>query len=387
MSPSQPAVVAHCVHGLGLGGAQKVIAALVRGADRAAFRHVVYTCDDGVHRAEIESAGAPVRVIPRWIPKLDPFWVVRLSAAMRADAANLVHTHLFGDSLHGMLAARRCGRIPVIMTLHIGVEGLWGLQSRGYRWLLGRCARAVACSDAVAGSFADLARTSGCATVTIPNGIAAAPAEPLEPGRRDALRSALGAGPGEVLFAAVGRLAEQKGHRHLLAAMGRLAPPAEARIRLAIVGDGELRAALESQVAAAGLRGRVTFAGVRSDVAALLAAADGVVFASLFEGLPIALLEAMAAGRAVVATALPGILEAVRPDLEALIVPPGDAAALGAAMTRLAGDPILRERLGTAARRRFEAQFTAGRMVARYEAVYRDVLAARRSPSRAPRPG
>ena len=365
--------IAHCVHGLGLGGAQKVIASIVRGTDPGAFRHFVYSCADGVHREEVEQAGATVRIIERRIPKLDPVWAVRLASAMRADAIDLVHTHLFGDSLHGYLASRAAGRPPVIMTLHIGVEGLTRLQEWGYRWLLSRCARVVACSRSVEASFDSLGREPFARLSTIANGIAVPSSADVPAAEVAEVRRQLGVGAGEVLVASIGRLAEQKGHRYVLTAFAKLVHARGIAARLIILGDGELRAGLERQARAEGIADRVTFGGIRPDVFRLLGAIDVVVFGSLFEGLPVALLEAMATGRCIVGTDVPGIVEAVRDGREALIVPARDAEALGEALHRVATVPGLQRRLGEAARRRFLEEFTAERMVERYEAVYREV--------------
>jgi glycosyltransferase involved in cell wall biosynthesis len=365
--------VAHCVHGLGLGGAQKVIASIVRGTDPARLRHVVYSCDDGVHRAEIEAAGARVRIVPRRIPKLDPGWVVALGRVMRTDGVDVVHTHLFGDSLHGYLAARGAGDLPVVMTMHIGLEGLTGLQRWGYRRLMARVAQTVACSRAVERSFAPWNSAARGRLSVIVNGI-----EPPDPAAASGgdVRGESGAMAGEVLLGCIGRLEEQKGHRVLLDAFARLVREGGVAARLAILGDGSLRAALAAQAAAGGVADRVYFAGVRSDVPAWLTALDVVVFSSLYEGLPVALLEAMAAARPLVVTAVPGMLEAVTADREALVVPIGDAAALAAALRRVASDPALAARLGAAAAARFSSEFTAARMVARYAALYEAVVSA-----------
>ncbi|MEM7586074.1 MAG: glycosyltransferase, partial [Acidobacteriota bacterium] len=110
-APRQSLRVAHCIHGLGLGGAQKVIAALVRGRQDPRLEVFVYSCHGGVHREEIAAAGATVRLLPRHLPKIDPLWAMRLGRRMRRDRIDLVHTHLFGDSLHGVLAARLAGRL------------------------------------------------------------------------------------------------------------------------------------------------------------------------------------------------------------------------------------------------------------------------------------
>ncbi len=363
-----PRNVAHCIHGLGLGGAQKVIAALARGRRSDARRTFIYSCHDGVQRREMEHAGATVRIISRHIARFDPLWAVRLARAMRRDRIDLVHTHLFGDSLHGYLGAQVAGGVPVVMTLHTRPEGLTGVQRRGYRWLLRRSSAAVACSRAVHRAFTG----QGFAArrwFTIANGLEP-PAEELPAARRRELRTALGATPETVLIAAVGRLAAEKGYSHLIAALAEVRAGSD--VRLLLVGDGPLRNALETQARASDLGRRVTFTGVRSDVPELLQAVDVVAFSSLWEGLPMVLLEAMAARRCIVTTDVPGILEAVRDGREALVVPVGNAGALAAALEQAVSDAGLRERLAATARRRFEAEFTAGAMVRAYEAVYRE---------------
>ncbi len=367
--------IAHSIHGLGLGGAQKVVASIVRGRSDDAGSYFIYSCNDGVHRQEIEQAGATVRIIPRHVPKLDPLWVARLARAMRRDRIDLVHCHLFGDSLHGYLAARLAGRLPVVMTLHIGPEGLRGLQPIGYRWLLRRAERVVSCSDAVGVAFADAGLAPGVDIVSIPNGLEAPASERPDRDRIEALRRDFGATPETVLFAVIGRLEAQKGHRDLIAAFARLCRSASSDVRLLVLGTGPLASELEDQAHRLEISQHIVFAGFRSDIPELLPVIDVVVFSSLFEGLPVALLEAMAAGRCIVTTDVPGIVEAVRDGREALVAPRGDPDRLAAAMARAGGDPELRARLAGAARERFRARYTAAAMVRGYERHYRELLA------------
>lgn len=361
--------VAHCIHGLGLGGAQEIVKEIARGSRPHGFRHFVYSCEDGVMAPRIEAAGATVRILPRVVAKLDPLWVARLARAMRRDRIEVVHTHLFGDSLHGYLAARAAGALPVVITLHIGPEGLTGLQRGGYRWLLARASRGVACSECVRASFEAQGWRELRPLTTIPNGIADGAAGNGNGG----IRRELGIPPAAPLVAGIGRLVEQKSFADLIRACRELnglpGPPAV----LALLGEGPLRAELERQAEEEGLGGRVVFAGFRPDVARLLPAIDVVAFSSLYEGLPVALLEAMAAGRCIVATAVPGIAEAVRDGREALLAPVGDPVRLGRALRQALVDPALRERLGQAARARFHERYTAERMVASYEVLYRQV--------------
>ena len=366
--------LAHCIHGLGLGGAQKVIAAIVRGQTGDQIRHFVYSCDDGVHREEIAAAGATVRIVPRHLAKLDPLWILHLAQQMRRDRIALVHTHLFGDSLHGYLASRLAGRPPVVMTLHIGPEGLRGLQPRGYGWLIRRASRVISCSRAVGQAFTEAGLAESNAIESIPNGIDAPRDTPPDAERLHGLRQSLGAGPETTLFAVIGRLEPQKGHSDLLAAFADFLATTAIDARLLLLGTGPLADQLEAQAREADIHHRVTFAGFRSDVPELLPALDVVVFSSLYEGLPVALLEAMAAARCIVTTDVPGIVEAVRHQREALVAPRSAPRQLAETLARVAAAPELRSRLGAAARKRFHERFTADAMVRSYQDVYRELL-------------
>src|SRR5262249_17404175 len=139
--------IVHCIHGLGLGGAQQVVKLIAQHADRGVFEHLVYSPADGVSRPDIEEVGARVRVVERAIPKLDPTWVAGLPPGLGPARPAVVHPPLFGASLHAYRASRLAGSPPMVMTLHIGMDGSSALQQRGYRWLLSRTARNVACSE------------------------------------------------------------------------------------------------------------------------------------------------------------------------------------------------------------------------------------------------
>lgn len=367
--------VAHAIHGLGLGGAQKVVASILRGGDPS-LRYFVYASEDGVHRQEIEEAGGTVRIIPRWLAKFDPPWIARLAWAMARDRIDLLHGHLFGDSLHGLLAARLRrllgGRsTPTVLTLHIGPEGWNRLQRRAYPWMLASCDRAVACAESVMKNVEAAFPKAVRVMEAIPNGIEVGERPSLDAARRAELRHSLGVGDEAVVLSAVGRLSAQKGLHHLVDAVGRLVDDdPDTPARLVLLGEGELRQELGARAGQLGIADRVLFAGFRDNVPELLEVVDVWVSSALYEGLPIALLEAMAAGRAVVCTDIPGNLDAVRPDREALVVPTADPAAMAAALARAVADADLRRRLGEAARRRFEEKFTAAAMVERYQALY-----------------
>ncbi len=364
--------IAHLIHGLGTGGAQRVVAILAR--QLREHRHTVYTPAQGVMTPELSAAGAAVRLVPQRVPKLDLGRIRALRRELAAGGFDVVHCHLFGDALHGTLA--NAGRAQQMVTLHNEWRSFTRLQRWGYRLILPRCDRVVACSEAVASSFR---RALGARIVTIPNGIetSGSPA----PGAAPALRSTFGIAPERPVIAALGRLEAEKDFACLLLAFAQIDPPAGPQPLLVLIGEGSLRSSLEQLAGSLAIRDRVLFAGFRSDARELIADADLFVLSSRHEGLPLALLEAMSAGLCVVTTEVPGVTEVVRPDQEALVVPVGDAAALAGALGRALVQPDLRRRLGEAAHRRFLAGYTAERMASSYHELYRGMVAATRSPA------
>jgi glycosyltransferase involved in cell wall biosynthesis len=195
----------------------------------------------------------------------------------------------------------------------------------------------------------------------------------VPPGDRDRIRRELGIRPGELLVMASGSLVERKGHAVLIRALAGLDPALP--WRLAIAGQGQERPVLEQLIGVLGVADRVQILGFRDDMPDVLAATDICAMPSLWEGLPLALLEAMAAGKPIVASETSGIPEAMTSGQDGLLTPPGDVDALGAALDQLLRDPALRARLGTAAAARAAAEFSLDAMVTAYEALY---VAARR---------
>jgi glycosyltransferase involved in cell wall biosynthesis len=370
----RPLHVAHCIHGLGLGGAQQVIKYITSCGDKNRFRYYVYAGLDGPVRREIPPSDATVRVIRRRAPKLAPVWLGRLAAAFVRDRIDLVHTHLFGDSLHGYYAARLAGSVPVVMTLHNVAANAKRGQGRAYLHLVEKVERAIACSPAAYRSYCD-ALGAPPNLVMIPNGIPLDAVPPISERERAELRAAVGAGESDLTIGAMGRLVEQKAHSLLISAMRILRP--KVRARLVLVGTGPLEKELREQAVREGVAQEVVFTGYRNDTRRLVHAMDVIAFSSTHEGIPMALLEAMAAARPVVSTAVPSMTDVLEDDGTALLVAPRDPDALARAFTRLAEDRRLGARLGAAARAAFESKFTADRMTEQYEAVYAAVAARR----------
>ena len=171
----------------------------------------------------------------------------------------------------------------------------------------------------------------------------------------------------------VGRLVPIKRLEVLLTAL-ELARRGEPRLRLAIVGDGEIRPALEGQAESIGVADSVRFLGYRRELASVFAASDLAVLCSDNEGTPVSLIESAAAGLPAVATDVGGVAEAVGPE-SGVLVPPGDIGAFAAALSRLAADRELRARLGAAGRRLAVERFGAARLLSDTEALYEELAA------------
>ncbi|HEX2186003.1 MAG TPA: glycosyltransferase family 4 protein, partial [Chloroflexota bacterium] len=227
--------------------------------------------------------------------------------------------------------------------------------------------RTIAVSHGVARSLIESRVVPGDRVHVVWNGIDVAR---FSPHRRPELRrSLLGLDLQTPLAVCVGRLTPQKGHAVLLEAIA-LARRAVPRLTLALAGDGPLREELLAQATRLGLGQAVRFLGKWHDVPRLLSCADVLVQPSTFEGLPLAVLEGMAAALPAVVADVVGSNETVVPGESGLIVPPNDPRELAQAIQRILEDPALARRLGTAARLRAEQEFTAPLMAKRTQAVY-----------------
>ncbi len=172
----------------------------------------------------------------------------------------------------------------------------------------------------------------------------------------------------------MGRFVREKGYHSLIEAFSALPGSLKNRSQLLLLGTGPLERELKSLTRKLKLSSRVLLPGFRSDVRKILEISDLVVFTSLWEGLSIALLEAMAASKAIVATDIAAFKDALEAGTEAILVPPTDSQALSTALQRLLEDESAREELGERAWLRFSNDFTAAKMIESYEKIYKQVL-------------
>jgi glycosyltransferase involved in cell wall biosynthesis len=190
---------------------------------------------------------------------------------------------------------------------------------------------------------------------------------------RPGTRKELGLTDSDVLLLSVGRLVYQKGHEYLIEAMPRILARFPS-VRVLICGDGPLRGELQSHIDRMHLQEPVKLLGNRNDIDRFLQSADIFVLPSRWEGLPVALLEAMGMGLPVVATQVEGVDEVLERDTDGLLVPPEDAMALGEALLRLIASAALRRNMGAAARGRIQESYTLDIMCEKYLVVMRSLV-------------
>lgn len=322
---------------------------------------------------EVWRLGCPVARIPMRGP-LDPVAVVRIARHLRAVGADLVNTHSSVDSWVGSLAARLTG-VPVLRTRHLaGAVPRNPLSTLVYRRL---CDRIVTTGEFSRRRLVAEAGVPPEKVVVIPTGIDMAAFDP-DRVRGDGVRAEWGIAPGTPLVGVVGVLRLRKGHAVLVEACRELRDVVPG-LRVVFVGDGPVRSWIEEQIKDLGLEETVRLVGHRRDIPEVLAALDVFVLPSIEpEGVPQAVVQALAMGRPVVASDVEGLTEVLRDGETGLLVPPRDPAALAEAIAALLRDPDRGAALGAAGRRLVEKQFSLETMVGRLEALYAEILAGRR---------
>lgn len=328
----------------GVGGAERMLIALLKAIPRDAYDLSVVTLKSkGVYAWELEEAGIPVHSLGK-ARKVDPTAFVRLVTFLRRERPDLLNTHLWTADLWGRLAAILCGVRRIVVTEH-NVD-VWKSRARRFidRALFAFTDAAICVGDEVQEFYVREVGVPAEKTVVIPNAIDLSRfAGPSRPGT---VRTACGLGAEEFLFACAARLHPQKAHPVLFEAVRLLRKQGAPPFRVLLVGDGPQRAALEELAGRLGLLSEVVFLGARTDVPQILADADAFALSSDYEGTSIAILEAMAASLPIVATDVGANRSVVGDGVAGLIVPPGDPAALAAAMMRLLTDPEAARAMG-----------------------------------------
>ena len=358
--------VVHFTDTVAFGGAERMLLTLMAGLDWRRWRPVL-VCHPGPGTGRLldsaRRAGIETRGIARGTVGVRRF--TELVRAVRRERPSVFHAHLTWPlrCSTGIVAAA-AARVPAIVATQHLLPLLPARPPRLKRAVVQACIHRYVAVSAAMGAVLRSGLPAERVSV-IHNGI---PLEPYLGARDDALRRMLTPDDAPLLLT-VARLHAQKGIPFLLGALARLP-----RVRLAIAGDGPDRVALESESARLGISDRVRMLGEREDVAALLAACDLFVLPSLFEGLPVSVLEAMASARPVIATDVGGTTEVVSHGETGLLVPPEDAGSLADAITTLLEDPVLAARLAARGRALVEREFSATVMSERVAQLYDQLL-------------
>ena len=391
-----PIPIAFCITELDRGGAERALSQLVLGLDRQAWLPRVYCLGPRGHFTDIlEAGGVGVECFGGHGLWSFPRVLLRLTTALRRFRPAILQTFLFHGNLAGRIAGRLAG-VPVIVS---GIR-VADRRSRWYgrldRWTNGLVNHNVCVSQGVADFAIGETGLSSNKVSVIPNGVnfelfanaipvdlsslgIPASARGLTPPRSEESEATAGGltpPRSEEIVITVGRLEEQKGIVHLLRAVPAVLSQ-RPHCQFLIVGDGHDRVSLQALAASLGIAGSVTFVGAQSDVPRLLKASSVFVLASLWEGMPNALLEAMAAGLPVIATAVEGSREVIQSGVNGLLVAPANPLELSQAILRLLSEPDVAARLAKAAQLIIADKFTETRVVAAYDDLYRRLMSIR----------
>lgn len=364
--------ILHLISSGGFYGAERVVSALTRGLRNSGHsaavglfdnRHLPVTEVAG----QFESAGVEVVRIP-CSGRADRQTVSRVRELIGERKLDILHTHGYKADIYGYLAARR-SRTPAIATCH-----LWTRQTRAVRfyemldaWVLRRFDAVVAVSEPIAH---ETKRAGVCENLitTIDNGIDLSPFANAQPNLRHSLHN-----DNDVLIGTAGRLVEQKGLTYFLQA-AQIVSREFSNARFVIVGEGPERARLEQMMRDLGLASVLWFAGSRADMASVYASFDVFALASIDEGMPMVILEALASKRAVVATNVGAVSKLVESGKTGILVPPRDVKSLATAIGDMIKDPHLREEMGRNGHARVQNEYSSEVMTERYLEIYRGVL-------------
>ena len=369
---NQPIHILQIIDGLELGGAEGLLYDLTTRLAPNGFRVSVCYFEPGQLVDEFVKLGFPVKRIP-WSSRVDLAAILRIKKLIQQDPPQIVHTHLFKSDFNGRLAARLAGVPVVLSTLHNcdswARNPIFG-PMYGVNALLAD--RLIAVADEVREFALQNFHIPGSRIVTIRNAIQIDHFE-NNASLGSSVRSELGIPSDAILFGIIARLDPQKDHENFLrsAAIVKNTCP---NARFMIVGDGRLGESLKKLSTEMGLDKYVIFCGMRKDIPAVLSAMDVLVLSSQYEGLPMVLLEAMAASKPVVATAVNGVPGVVVDRETGFLVPPQNSQALADVCLKLAANKSLRLNMGESGYQRVKKYYNINDMTKNTIALYHALL-------------
>lgn len=371
---SMPVMIRTVVHfsdGDGFGGTEQALLHTLAGLDRRWWRPVLFHHAEpgiGPLLAKAQSLNVQLRTVPRMQTVRDIGRLPQFIGALRAERPTVFHAHLTWplSCKYGLVAAL-LARVPAIVAtaqLYLEPPRKRSVHAQ-LRLIAAGVDRYLAVSHEVAGQLCDVLRIPDRKVQVVHNGI---PMSSFNSPANASLRARLAQAAERPIILTTARLEEQKGLRYLLEAATQL-PEAV----FVLAGEGSERSRLEAQAKELRIADRVLFLGYTENVRGLLEDCDLFVLPSLNEGLPLSILEAMAACKPVIATSISGTAEAIVNGESGLLVPPADSTALATAIRTLLSNPSLAQRLARAGKTRVQ-QFSADRMVQRIMQVYDELI-------------
>jgi glycosyltransferase involved in cell wall biosynthesis len=360
---------------MGLGGAdQQLMSAAHVLQGRGHEIRIVSLTPLGPMGQEARSLGLPTESLEMARGIADPRALFRLARIIRAWKPDVVHSHMVHANLMGR-AVRLLAPVPVLVsTIHNVYEGGAHLMA-AYRLTNHLVDHMTIISEAAANRFIGERIVPRQLLTVVPNGVDTDRLRNVPAGSREALRLAVGVDAGTFAWLAVGRFEEAKDYPNMLRAFARVREGRPDSVLL-IVGRGSLQADAEALARELGLTPAVRFLGMRNDVPVVMSGADGYVMSSAWEGMPMVLLEAAAAGLPIVATGVGGNGEVVRDGETGYLVPARDPEALGQAMMRLMDvPPAERRAMGSRGHDHVRTNYGLERVADRYERAYREAMA------------
>ena len=370
-SEEKKTTVLHLSTSSGPGGAERMVSTLAAALNQGQFRTIVVLFRSGWLQAECEARGVRTCVMPLGGP-FNLQWFRACLRLLRKEQVALIHAHEFSAILCGWVVAMLAG-VPLVATVH-GKNYFWEkLRRRVTYRLVSRQGTIVAVSKDLKQFICDRVGVQEQRVEVIYNGVA--PAQMITNEEVQKCKAELGVSGRYPVLGVVGSLYPVKGHRFLLEAMPEILrrwPTAQ----LLVIGRGELDVVLKEQVEQLAIGDNVQFLGMRQDVPRLLSLMDVFVLPSLSEGLSIALLEAMASGKPVVATRVGGNPELIDHGKTGFLVQPEDARDLATNLLKLLSDPGMMQQFGRQAAERVSQHFSMMQMVDRYRDLYARSLSA-----------
>ena len=366
--------VCHVIHALGVGGAEVLVDQMVR-EFAADFRSIVAVLDEiGEIGERLQADGFVVEHLHRGTG-IDPACARRLNNLVWRENVTLLHAHQYTPFFQAMLSRGLFGRTPVLFTEHgRHVPDLPSLKrSIVNRLLLSKRDRIAACGRSVQQALIDNEGLPKRRVELVYNGADFPDSATIPPSARTSIRREFGFGDDDFLTLQVARLHELKDHQTALRAIDRARRECPA-IRLLLAGEGDERSAIETTISDLDLSEHVVLAGTRDDVSSLLAASDAFLLTSISEGIPLTVIEAMAAELPVVATSVGGLPEMICDGVSGCLCNAGDDEALARRLVSLATNMHERSQIGLAGHVTARRRFALDEMLNTYGTMYGEMI-------------